>query len=114
MLEDIFKLNRLYDFYGMLLTDNQRICFEYYYRDDYSLTEIAEKIGISKQGVSDNLKRATKELEKYEKNLKLVEKTDDFLEELSELKIQIENLEIEEDKESIFTRINGIMEELKE
>ncbi len=75
MIEDIIRLNSLYDYYGKLLTDNQKQSFYYYYRMDYSLSEIAELIGISKQGVSDNLKRATKELEFYEENLKLLKKS---------------------------------------
>lgn len=74
MIKDIVRLNSLYDYYGKLLTDNQRQSFYYYYFLDFSLSEISEEIGISKQGVSENLKRATKELEKYEEVLKLHDK----------------------------------------
>lgn len=48
----------LYDYYGDLLTDRQRECFEMRYYQDLSLGEIAEELGISRQGVHENLSRA--------------------------------------------------------
>lgn len=47
----------LYDYYGDLLTDRQRECFELRYNQDLSLGEIAQELGISRQGVFDNLSR---------------------------------------------------------
>ena len=48
----------LYDYYGDLLTRRQRECFELRYYQDLSLGEIGEELGISRQGVHDNLSRA--------------------------------------------------------
>ena len=48
----------LYDYYGDLLTDRQKECFEMRYYQDFSLGEIGEELGISRQGVHDNLSRA--------------------------------------------------------
>ena len=48
----------LYDYYGDLLTDRRRECFELRYYQDLSLGEIGEELGISRQGVHDNLCRA--------------------------------------------------------
>jgi predicted DNA-binding protein YlxM (UPF0122 family) len=48
----------LYDYYGDLLTSRQRECFELRYYQDLSLGEIGEELGISRQGVHDNLSRA--------------------------------------------------------
>ena len=48
----------LYDYYGDLLTERQRECFELRYYQDLSLGEIGEELGISRQGVHDNLSRA--------------------------------------------------------
>ena len=53
----IAKLILLYDYYGNLLTDRQRICFEMRYNLDYSLSEIGREMGISRQAVHDNLAR---------------------------------------------------------
>ena len=48
----------LYDYYGDLLTSRQKECFEMRYYQDLSLGEIGEELGISRQGVHDNLSRA--------------------------------------------------------
>ena len=48
----------LYDYYGDLLTDRQRECFDLRYNQDLSLGEIGQELGISRQGVFDNLSRA--------------------------------------------------------
>ena len=47
----------LYDYYGDLLTQRQKECFEMRYNQDLSLGEIGEILGISRQGVHDNLSR---------------------------------------------------------
>ncbi|MBS6195011.1 MAG: YlxM family DNA-binding protein [Clostridiales bacterium] len=64
----------LYDFYGELLTAHQRTIYEEVILNDFSLSEVAEDQGISRQGVHDLVKRSTKLLEDYEAKLHLVEK----------------------------------------
>jgi len=64
----------LYDIYGGLLTEKQQNVFDFYYQDDYSLSEIADELGISRQGVHDNIKRSIKILEEYEEKLHLAQK----------------------------------------
>lgn len=54
---DALELVLLYDYYGNLLTARQRECFEMRYYQDLSLGEIGEELGISRQGVHDNLSR---------------------------------------------------------
>lgn len=85
MLEDVIRLNSLYDYYGELLTDNQKKCFELYYRLDNSLSEIADELGISKQGVFNNLKKAVSELEGIESKLRLIAKIDSIRQFLVEI-----------------------------
>ena len=51
------ELILLYDYYGNLLTARQREVFELRYDQDLSLGEIGEELGISRQGVHDNLSR---------------------------------------------------------
>lgn len=55
---DAMELVLLYDYYGDLLTDRQKECFELRYHQDMSLGEIGEELGITRQGVHDNLSRA--------------------------------------------------------
>lgn len=66
------RINLLLDFYESLLTDKQRMMLAYYYHDDFSLGEIAAELGISRQAVYDNLKRAESALEQYESKLQLL------------------------------------------
>lgn len=62
----------LYDRYGALLTPHQRELYEEAVYHDLSLAEIAERHGVSRQGVSDLLNRATKTMTEYEEKLGLV------------------------------------------
>ena len=47
----------LYDFYGELLTEHQQNVYEDVVLNDYSLSEVAQDQGISRQGVHDLVKR---------------------------------------------------------
>ena len=62
----------LLDFYGQVLTERQRSAVELYCGEDYSLSEIAQEEGISRQGVRDALVRAEKALTEMEDRLQLV------------------------------------------
>ena len=64
----------LYDIYGSLLTEKQRAYFEDYYFLDLSLSEMAENYGISRNGVFDQIKRASNTLMDYENHIHLLEK----------------------------------------
>ncbi|HZK33134.1 MAG TPA: sigma factor-like helix-turn-helix DNA-binding protein, partial [Tissierellaceae bacterium] len=50
-MEKLLKINIYFDFYGKLLTPKQYQIIELYYLNDYSLTEIAECLDITRQGV---------------------------------------------------------------
>lgn len=56
----------LYDYYGDLLTERQKECFELRYNQDLSLGEIGQELGISRQGVYDNLSRTEQQLKNME------------------------------------------------
>lgn len=71
MSEKNFIYSILYDYYKDLLKDNQANIIDLYYNQDLSLSEIAEDMGISRQGVYDALKRAEKTLMGYEDKIKL-------------------------------------------
>ena len=64
----------LMDLYKDLLTDKQKEDLTLYYEEDLSLSEIANDLGVSRNAIYDNIKRAVKSLEKYESKLKLLEK----------------------------------------
>ena len=73
-MKDLFEFSELLDQYAGLLTDHQReIACQYVY-EDFSLFEISERTGISRQGVRDCLNKAEKTLRHYETVLGLVKK----------------------------------------
>lgn len=67
--EERLRYLGLWDAYGPLLTDLQREICERYYLLDLSLSEIAEEKGVSKQAVSDTLKKSRELLDSYEEKL---------------------------------------------
>ena len=62
----------LLDLYGDMLTEKQRDFLGYYYNDDLSLAEVAEHLGITRQGVRDALQRGQEQLEFLERALGFV------------------------------------------
>ncbi len=71
-MEDRFEIGWLFDFYGPLLTDRQRKLLSLYCEEDFSLSEIAQQEGISRQGVYDAVRRGARQLEQYERQLGLL------------------------------------------
>jgi len=55
---DALEMTLLFDYYGDLLTDRQKMCFDLRHNQDLSLGEIAQELQVSRQGVHDNLTRA--------------------------------------------------------
>ena len=70
----LHKKNLLFDFYGALLTERQKLVFAMRYMEDSSLAEIGLALGITTQAVVDFLKRIDKRLEMFENKLGLVAK----------------------------------------
>lgn len=63
---DAVEMTLLLDFYGDLLTERQRLCLDMRYNQDLSLGEIAQELGVSRQGVSDNLSRGEQRMRNME------------------------------------------------
>ena len=74
MFEKNLEIGYLLDFYGDVLSERKRTVLDYYYNDDLSLAEIAEEIGISRQGVRELIKKAGEELMFYEEKLGLAKR----------------------------------------
>lgn len=74
MFEKKMRLDALYEFYGKMLTDKQNEIMNLFCNHDYSLGEISEIHGISRQAVHDTIKRTEKVLENYELQLSLYER----------------------------------------
>jgi uncharacterized protein len=74
MLAKTTEVNLLYDFYSSLLTEKQRMMWELYYHEDWSLSEIAEQQAVSRQAVFEVVKRAEAILTELEEKLHLLRK----------------------------------------
>ena len=80
-MEELFYYTMLYDVYGSLLTDKQKIYFEEYYFNNLSLSELATRYNISRNAIHKQLKETINKLENYEEKLNIVKKNK-MLEEL--------------------------------
>ena len=73
-MEEEVYLTILYDYYGALLTEKQRLYFTYYYFDNLSLQEIKENLDVSRNAIHKELKIIKDKLYNYEEKLKLYDR----------------------------------------
>ena len=92
MTEETLYRTMLFDFYGELLTAKQKEYFDLHYNADYSLGEIAEMTGISRQGVWDIIKRAEETLRKTEEKTGLIRRFREHQAVVAEMETNIEAL----------------------
>ena len=71
---DALEMTLLFDYYGGMLTDKQKDCFDMRYNQDLSLGEIGQILGISRQAVCDNLTRTEATLRRMEENIGCVKR----------------------------------------
>ena len=64
----------LYDMYSPLFSDRQKVYFEEYYFNNFTLSEIAENLKVSRTAAHIALRLIERKLEEYESKLKLCEK----------------------------------------
>lgn len=112
-MEQFVQQTLLYDFYGELLTEHQRRIYEDVVLNDYSLSEVAADLGISRQGVHDNVKRCNKILSDYEEKLHLVEKFVNIKEKIHRIYGLAKNCE-SISKEELVSEVEHISQEILE
>ena len=93
MEEGRLMQSMLLDFYGELLTDKQRECYDLHVNEDLSLSEIAEQSGISRQGVWDNIRRAESSLREMEEKTGLIRRFRQLRQGLESLRAPLAELE---------------------
>lgn len=89
MLGKTEKINNLLDFYLPLFNKRQQEMLILYYREDFSLQEVAQQMKITRQGVHDSLQRCVAQMEKTEAALMLIDKHKKQEEVLAELQDKI-------------------------
>ena len=87
-MEETIYLSTLFDYYGVLLTDKQRLYFEDYYFNNLTLSEMSINNNISRNAVHKQIKDATLKLKQYE------EKINKLLEQIKNEKIKKEIKEL--------------------
>ncbi len=71
--KDHFVVGPLIDVYGELLSSKQRNYLIRYYEDNYTLEEIGEVEGKTRQCVYDVIMRGIRKMEKFEDKLQVLE-----------------------------------------
>jgi predicted DNA-binding protein YlxM (UPF0122 family) len=92
VMEQFLYLSTLFDLYGALLTEKQQECLRLHLFEDFSLSEIGEELGISRQAVYDNIHRSEKAMESYEKKLGLAARYSEERQELAKIYESIKDL----------------------
>lgn len=100
-LQEFLEIGSLLELYKNLLSEKQKEYLIEHFEKDYSLSEIANTHNVSRQAVSDNIKRGIKLLNEYEKKLKMFEQK-------RKLRERLENLE----KDFRLEVLENIMDEL--
>ncbi len=114
MFEKNLNISLLLDFYGDILSKRQNEMLDMYYNEDLSLSEIAEKFEISRQGVRSVLKKGETILIEMEEKLKLVDRFSKMLEKSAEIADELEKINQNINNNDISTRLLSLIKEIKE
>lgn len=114
--QDAFKMTMLFDFYGTLLTEKQQCYFDLYYNQDFSLGEIAEQEGISRQGVHDAINRAEAILQQMEQTTGCVERMQALRNTMDEIRgvanalLHHQDIQVRQSAEKILSAVSSVKE----
>lgn len=115
-MEKNVKVSMLWQIYGRLLTEKQYTLLDDYYNNDYSLSEIAENLGITRQAVRDNLKKGESKLFEFEEKLGIMKTTmkqekkiAEILSELTQIQTKYSDEQIAEILENIKNELNCLV-----
>ena len=90
-MNDRDYLIMLYDFYEELFNDRQREYFEEYYFNNLSLSEIGEKLSVSRNAIHKVIQGIEEKLNFYEEKLGLYQKNkliNDIIEKVNDKEIK--------------------------
>ena len=90
-LNKTIEINNLIDMYGKFLTDKQFNIMTDYFKNNYSLSEIADNLNITKQAVKYAIGLATDRLKELDDKLNLISIKSDLNEFLLKLDSRLQN-----------------------
>lgn len=112
MFEKDMKISLLIDFYGDVLSDKRKEMISLYYNEDYSLSEISENMGISRQGVRESIKKSEALLNEFEEKLGLLKRFDEIIKDIDLIKISIQQISDSIDDENIKSKLSETIKKL--
>lgn len=115
-MEKNVKVSMLLQIYGKILTKKQYTLLDNYYNNDFSLSEIAENLDITRQAVRDNLKKGECKLFEFEEKLEIMKtsmkqekKIAEILSELTQIQTKYSDEQIAEILENIKNELNCLV-----
>ena len=112
-MDDRIETGWLFGFYGPLLTRRQQALLSLWCEEDLSLSEIAAREGISRQGVYDAVRAAEKRLRALETQLGLLARWRRLTEGLGECLVEVSGIPGAKAR-SVETRLRRLLEEEEE
>jgi len=114
-LRNVARISLLLDFYEKLLPERQKEAIRLYNEENFSLSEIAELFGISRQGVHDAIRKGETALTGYEEKLgflRLMEVHGKAVEDLKNLALQIKEKDKAIPSEKLLEGLREVIEAL--
>lgn len=111
-MEKKVEISMLCQIYGKLLTEKQFSIINDYYNNDYTLSEIAENNGITRQAVRDIIKKGEKKLFEYEEKLLFMKRTLNQEEKIAEVLSELTKIQKESSDKQVAKILECIKKEL--
>lgn len=111
-MEKNVKVSMLCQIYGKLLTEKQYNFLNDYYNNDFSLSEIAENYGITRQAARDNIVKGENKLFEYEEKLGIMKKTINQEQQIVKILSELGKIQTKFSDEKIASILENVKKEL--
>lgn len=111
-MEKNVRVSMLCEIYGKLLTEKQYNFLDDYYNNDFSLSEIAENYGITRQAARDNIVKGENKLFEYEEKLGMMKKTLNQEQQIVKILSELTKIQTKFSDEEIASILENIKKEL--
>lgn len=111
-MEKNVKVSMLCQIYGKLLTDKQYRFLDDYYNNDYSLSEIAENLTITRQAVRDNIVKGEKKLFEFEEKLGIMKRTLNQEQQIVKILSELTKIQTKFSDEEVASILENVKKEL--
>lgn len=111
-MEKNVKVSMLCQIYGKLLTEKQYNFLDDYYNKDFSLSEIAENYGITRQAARDNIVKGENKLFEYEEKLGIMKRTLNQEQQIVKILSELTKIQTKFSDEKIASILENVKKEL--